>query len=163
MWACLGDTTQFNILEVICCLPPFHPPSLLPGLESKRSKWMGGLPSTVTHLYAGDAFLPSPPIVFCGAISVLLFSFDFYRSHYSLSPPHLLPSYHCHLMSAPSPPPSASLKSSGWKLKSPPSPSAGTFASWHLQGFGVINSVEKIEPPYVKWWSRSWQNSSAFV
>lgn len=56
MRACLGDTTQFNILEVICCLPP-----TLPGLESKHSEWMGGLPSAVTHLYAGDAFLPSPP------------------------------------------------------------------------------------------------------
>lgn len=55
MRACLGDTTQFNILEVICCLPP--PPHYS---QVFNQKWMGGLPSAVTHLYAGDAFLPSP-------------------------------------------------------------------------------------------------------
>lgn len=90
----------------------FGPPSLLPGLESKRSEWMGGLPSAMTHLYAGGCFsslIPRfSPFILCAAISRLLFFSSWFLQvsllplspSFASSPP--LPSDVC-----PSPPPSA--------------------------------------------------------
>lgn len=114
MRACLGDTTRLNILDgkssAVC-----PPPSLLPGLGSKRSEWMGGLPSAMTHLYAGgggwcfSSVIPrSSPFIPRATISRLLFLFIWFLQvsllplspSFASSPP--LPPDVC-----PSPPPSA--------------------------------------------------------